>query len=132
MPGSNTPNLGLTVPTVGGDFGVWGGELNTDLAILDALGVTPDIPTSANITVAPTQPITIVYATGGGGGITVTLPSAAANAGRTIVVKKMDATAGAITIAAASGAVEITSILNQGQAVWYHSDGTKWNAVGAF
>lgn len=35
-----TPNLGLTQPTVGGSFNIWGGELNNDLAIID--GLFPD------------------------------------------------------------------------------------------
>lgn len=38
MPGTPTPILGLTVPTVGGDNNLWGGYLNTDLAIIDTLG----------------------------------------------------------------------------------------------
>ena len=33
---TTTPNKGLTLPNVNGDFGVWGGELNGDLSILDA------------------------------------------------------------------------------------------------
>jgi hypothetical protein len=132
VPGSPTPNLGLTVPTVGGDFGAWGTELNTDLAILDNLGLVPSSAVSANSTLVLTLPITIVYVTTGGGGVTQTLPSAAANTGRIAILKKVDAGAGPLNVTSVSGAVEITSILNQGQAVWYHSDGTKWNAVGAF
>ena len=35
MPNSPTPNMGLTPPTVSGDFNEWGGELNNDLSIVD-------------------------------------------------------------------------------------------------
>lgn len=34
---TTTPNLGLTVPLVGGDADIWGGELNTDLGLIDAI-----------------------------------------------------------------------------------------------
>lgn len=36
MPQPNTPNMGLTPPTVGGDSGTWGTETNSNWSLIDA------------------------------------------------------------------------------------------------
>lgn len=50
---------GLTVPTVGGDTGIWGGELNTTIAALDAIlgqGLTINSSTAGtNVTLSSSQ-----------------------------------------------------------------------------
>jgi len=51
MPGTPTPILGLTVPTVGGDNNTWGTELNGNLSILDLLGAAGVFPVSSAFTV---------------------------------------------------------------------------------
>src|ERR1700733_6512326 len=46
-----TPAKGLTQPQVGGDNNAWGGELNTDLSLIDsALGGTVSISISGTTT----------------------------------------------------------------------------------
>jgi hypothetical protein len=55
---TSTPNKGLTLPIVNSDFGIWGGELNNDLAILDnALGgvATINVAGNSNVTATAAQ-----------------------------------------------------------------------------
>jgi UDP-3-O-acyl-N-acetylglucosamine deacetylase len=79
-----------------------------------------------------TQP-TVVEATGGGGGITLTLPPAASNQGRRFSIKKVDAAAGVVTVDA-NGAelidADLTYVLsNEDQYVVIVSNGTNWSIV---
>ena len=107
MPNTPTPILGLTVPTVGGDNGSWGTELNLDLATLDFLGAISIVNTAINYAaVVGVCPETLVRVTTGAGTITVTLPApSASNAGRIWTVKKVDSGAGSISIVASGGAL---------------------------
>ena len=75
-------------------------------------------------------------ATGGGAGITGTLPAvSAANLGKTYCVKKIDVGAGAVTVARAGadlidGAVNVV-LAAQWAYVWLRSDGvSNWDVVG--
>jgi hypothetical protein len=134
MPNAPTPNLGMIVPTVGGDFNNWGGELNADLAILDNLGVFSTFATAISV-VAPlgTFPETMIYGTGGVAGITVTIPAAASVPGKTVLVKKMDATAGRVNVQPIAGLIDgfaLYELVNQYQYVRLNSDGLNWNIVG--
>ncbi|HKQ43836.1 MAG TPA: hypothetical protein VJS47_00425 [Rhizomicrobium sp.] len=68
-----TANLGMTIPTVGADADTWGGELNTDLGLIDAFAgslmpqaevtlasaATTDIGSAASTAVAITGTTTI-------------------------------------------------------------------------
>lgn len=63
---------------------------------------------------------TVILATGGAGGITVTLPPAANTYGKTYAVKKVDAGAGAVTVAAA-GADQIEGGANHALTAQYDS-----------
>lgn len=79
---------------------------------------------------------TYYRATGGGAGITGTLPAiSAANLGKTYCVKKIDAGAGVITVARAGadlidGAAN-TVVAAQWDYVWLRSDGvSNWDVVG--
>jgi hypothetical protein len=134
MPNAPTPNLGLTVPTVGGDFNMWGGELNTDLAILDGLGSAAIFSPSINFPVQfGTFPETFVMAASGALGITVTLPPAATVPGRIVTVKKVDAVFANVTVAPIAGTIDgnATYLLgNQYQYVRVLSDGSNWKIVG--
>src|SRR6267378_1141341 len=104
MPGSSTPNLGLVVPTVGGDVNAWGGELNSDLAILDGLGAFTVYQTAIGILVAFTVfPEVIVLATGGASGIAVQLPACATWRNKVGLVKKVDAAVGIVTVSCIAG-----------------------------
>jgi Chaperone of endosialidase len=55
--GTPTPNKGFTLPTVGGDFNTWGGELNGNFSILDNnLGGAVNVPvTGTSVTLTSTQ-----------------------------------------------------------------------------
>lgn len=70
----------------------------------------------------------------GGAGVTITLPPAAASAGLRYEIKKVDAAAGAVTVAA--NAAELiddfnTYILsNKNQFLIINCDGSKWHIVG--
>jgi hypothetical protein len=106
MPGTPTPNLGLAVPTVGGDLDVWGGELNNDLAILDALGALGIINIATNTpAVLGIFPETVIRVTTGASNITFTLLPAAQCAGRIWTIKKVDAGVGIVTIVTADGSL---------------------------
>jgi hypothetical protein len=134
MPGTPTPNLGLTVPSVGGDYNSWGTELNGDLAILDALGIAQWYSPTVNFTVPFVAfPEVVVYATTGAGGITISLPAPSTWKGKIVVVKKMDATLGVATVTPAAGQIDGNGsyfLTNQYQYVRLHSDGTNANIIG--
>lgn len=132
MPGSPTPHLGLTVPTVGGDVDSWGGELNTDLAIIDNLGIAAVLTTSVSLAPTLTQPVTWVFSTAGISGITVTLPIAGSNTGREMRVVMVDVGPGVITVNSAGGTImgaTSDQLSNQNQVARYGSDGTTWRYV---
>ena len=118
MPGTPTPNLGLTVPTVGGDSDAWGTELNGDLAIIDNLGAATVISQSASFNaVASVFPEVIYRVTTGAATITCTLPSPSACTGRIFTIKKIDAGVGQVSIV---GSID-------GQSSWVRA--TQWSYV---
>lgn len=132
MPNSPTPILGLSVPTVGGDSGIWGTELNTDLAILDFLGALAILSTAVNLTVPlSTAPETVILATAGAGGITITLPTPASCTGKVFTVKKVDSAIGAVTIQ--GGTIDGNSSYirsNQYSYARLLSDGVNYDVIG--
>ena len=68
-----TTNLAMTLPTVGGSTNAWGGILNTDLDIIDAVFNTAGNGTSVGLNIGSGKTLTIagtLTATG-----TVTLPA---------------------------------------------------------
>jgi|GEM_PF-7131865 len=87
---------------------------------------------NANANVAATAEV--LEGTGGSGGITLTLPSAAANTGKFFYAMKVDSGAGAVTLVDAAGALfngDNSYVLeNQWQAVKLQSNGTRWNVIG--
>lgn len=88
---------------------------------------------SAGATIATGTTNTLVKATTGGGGITLVLPAAAANSGRRITFKKVDAGAGVLTIDGASSET-IDGALTAALGVQYgfmtvQSDGSNWHIV---
>lgn len=134
MPNAPTPNLGLTVPTVGGDFNIWGNELNTDLFILDGLGASaPSTPSTSGPVVIGNVLETFVMATGGPVGITLTVPVPASFRGKLITIKKVDANFGLVTITPTAGTIDGNAsylLVNQYQYIRLYSDGTNWQIVG--
>jgi hypothetical protein len=106
MPGTPTPNLGLTVPTVGGDVGTWGAELNGNLAILDGLAAAQVNNISTNsVAAVGVCPLTIVRVTTGNLAIVYTLLPPAQCPGRIWTIKKVDAGTGNVTVVASGGAL---------------------------
>lgn len=91
------------------------------------------ITTSITETLASITAHTVVEATGGAGGITLTLPAAASNTGRRFAIKKVDAAAGSVTVDA-NGAELIDAdltyvITDEDQYVVIVSNGTNWSIV---
>ena len=84
-------------------------------------------PKSANSNLAVNQ--AYVPATGGAGGITLTLPTPVGADGCSIRIKKVDAAAGAITVATAAGNIDgsaTKTISTQNEGYEFVSDGTNW------
>lgn len=131
MPGTPTPNLGLTVPIVGGDSNQWGAFLNIDLQIIDQLGVTTSLAQGASFTaVAGIGPITVYRLTTGGANINVNLPPPSVCAGKTFMFKKVDAGVGsAIVIGAIDGQASYI-LANQFQFLVVTSNGTSFDVFG--
>jgi hypothetical protein len=76
---------------------------------------------SANATISVTD--SVILATAGAGGITLTLPSASANSGAFFLVVRIDTAAGAVTITGTG----LSYALNvAGDSVRVYSDGTNW------
>jgi hypothetical protein len=136
LPGAPTPNLGLTVPTVGGDTGIWGPEVNANWAILDGLGAYPPVVLAATGTIplaSPLPPITFVQASGGAAGIVLSIPAPSSFAGRLIGIKKVDATNGAVVLNPLSGMIDGAAnytLFNYGQYVLLYSDGSNLYIFG--
>jgi len=135
MPGTPTPTLGLTVPTVGGDVNAWGNELNGDLAIIDNLGDFPVLIVAASgVLVFSNVPETIILCYGGAAGIALNLPiGIPAGITRSFVLKKMDATPGVVLINALVGTIDNAAswgLFNQFQYVRVLWDGTNWDVIG--
>lgn len=132
MPGTPTPNLNLIVPQVGGDNNIWGGELNTDLGIIDGLAVTG---TSAQVAsfIAFANPINDTQTfrvTTGTGMIVATLPLVSACTGKIIIFKKVDAGVGSLVIS--NGTIDgqsSYSLSNQWQYVAIQSSGATWDVI---
>jgi hypothetical protein len=135
MPGTPTPILGLTVPTVGSDADVWGNELNTDLAIIDSLGTHGVSSSAVGRTLAyGISAIQLCFETAGAGGITDVLPTAVGHLGQGFLIKKVDSAAGAVTINTTSSqtidsAVAPYSLTNQNQYVLVVSDNANWQII---
>ena len=131
MPNPAAAPAWVPTPQVGGDFNQWGVELN---AILTALAVDNVVPVAVSTLLTfGTARRTVVPATGGIGGITVTLPNAAQGTGKVFVVKKIDAGVGVVTVASAGGNIDTATtylLTTQGQKVEVTSDGTNWQVTG--
>lgn len=98
-----------------------------------------DLPYTYNRAVAASGAVLssdqFLRATGGGAGITLTLPTAASMFRRTLIVKKIDAGAGAVTIDAA-GAETIDGALTRTLVAQYdfvviYSNGVSWDVIGS-
>jgi hypothetical protein len=112
----STPTLymGLPNPTPFGDFGTWANEIVTCNTGFDTLAVSVFISVSATGSLSVYNGRALIQATGGAGGITLTLPdvtnggSNTANEGRVYSIVKVDSAAGAITVDPFSGGQTIS------------------------
>jgi hypothetical protein len=127
--GASPINLNNIVP-VGGGGGGGGG------------GVSVNIQDSVQF-ISTTQAVgflsainTLILATAGGAGITLTLPSAVGVSGQTFRIKMIDTGAGGVTINTTGGQTidgALTNVLtNRNQIVQLESDNTNWRIVAAF
>lgn len=130
---STTTNMGLNKPTVGADSNVWGGETNANWDSVDALALIPF--SSPSTSGAPAYnnvcPLVKELCTGGGGGITRTLPTAVGHAGKEFFIKKIDSGAGPVSIATTSsqtidGVAAPYVLANQNQYIQVMSDNANW------
>jgi len=127
-----TPNLGLIQPIVGADNNTWGTAWNQNAATIDvAFGQAQaqrDTVVLFNATGVVAVPAANLYGicTAGAGGISLTLPSAAAaGIGRKLYFVKDDTAVGIVSII---GTVRGSpyQLINQDQWVEVESDGTNW------
>jgi hypothetical protein len=130
MPAIPTPNLGLTVPTVGADFGTWGSELNGNLAILDELGAAGVFNISANSAASlPIFPRTIIRVTTGGSTIVFSLLPPAQCPGRSWLIKMIDSTGGSVSIVGPIDGQTSYEIDNQFSYVEVMSNGATYDVI---
>lgn len=120
---TTTTNKGYTVPTVGGDFGTWGTELNGDLGIIDNnLGgvVSVNAAGNSNITASAAQAQNLVTILTGvlTGNIQYILP---ATGGMYII---QNSTTGAFTVTIASSGGGSTVVLPQATILTFVCDAT--------
>lgn len=134
MPGTPTPILGLVVPTVGGDTGAWGTEINGDLAILDSLGAANVYNVSSNFTaVTGVFPEVIIRCTTGPTNISVTLPTPGSCSGKIFFIKKIDSGLGNVVITPVSGTIDGNAnwvLVNQYSFVRIGSNGVTFDVLG--
>ena len=128
MPGTPTPNLNLTVPTVAGDPNTWGNEINNDLAIIDQLGVAGQSTQIANFTATPgIQPETFFRVTTGSGTITATLLPIL---NKIVTILKVDAGVGSVVIIGSIMGQASYMLSNEFQYVRLQYNGTTYDVVG--
>jgi hypothetical protein len=130
LPDPTTPNLGLDLPIVGGDSDTWGGSLNGNFEILDALGSAQVVNVNANYTaVANPFPITILRVTTGASNIQINLPAPATIPGKIFVVKKVDSGAGSVNIIGAIDGQSSYVRANQFSFVWLYCNGGSFDVI---
>ena len=122
--GSPTPNLGLTVPTIGGDAGpVFAQEINNDLLILDAAygGVnTLSVAGNSNVTATQAQSQNLVQQLTGTltGNITYFLPAV----GASYAIENATNGPFNLSVGCVGGANTLT--IPQGLSTWVWTDGS--------
>lgn len=99
--------------------------------LITAVGSMFAVPVSGNTTLDDDD--TVVLATGGGSGITLTLPAAASSAYKFYCIKKVDAGAGAVTVDGYSSET-IDGATNKALSAQYDGfiiicDGTEWHIL---
>lgn len=129
MPSGLTPNLGLTIPTVGGDNNQWGAELNTDLAIIDALGTSTSLPQGASfVATGSVTPETVYRVTTNGATVTVTLNASVI--GKILTFKQVDGGAGKVVIVGTIDGQGSYVLAQQYQYVRLQWNGTTYDVIG--
>jgi len=136
MPSGTTTIIGLTIPTVGGDANIWGTELNTNLNIIDLLGVGTVSNVSSNFSVTFNAAAEQFYrVTTGGLTVTGTLPDPALlPLGKLFTIKVLDV-GGSVNIQCVNPAVLIDGnvtwfLANQYNFVRLQAVGSAYDVVG--
>lgn len=96
---------------------------------LKTIGTFVNTVTNTGYTVLTTDPYSTIHVTTGASNQTVTLPSASANSGRTLQIKKIDSGAGQVVVTPAAGTIDGLStfpLAFQWQSVTVISDGSNW------
>lgn len=132
MPGTPTPILNLTVPTVGGDANTWGTEMNQNLATIDNLGAAAVIPVSMtpyNATVS-VFPELIFRCTTGATNMVFNLPPPGTCQGKIFTVKKIDSGVGAVRVIGSIDGQTEFDLINQYQYGRFYSNGSSFDVIG--
>jgi len=132
MPGQPTPNLGLTVPTVGSDINIWGNELNSDLEIIDTLAVAPAINISSSYNIVPVNAMEqVLQITTGSLALNIGLPLVATFNGKFVTIVKIDSGLGTATIVGLINGQTSWQLSNQWQYVRIYGNGASYVVVGS-
>lgn len=130
MADPTTPNVGFTLPAVGGDNNTWGQLTNTNWQLADALGGVQSTAQNASFTATPGVTAETVYrVTTGGVNISAAL---APVLNKIVTIKKVDAGAGQVVISAVAPIEGQASYIleNFGQYVRLQYNGTSYDIVG--
>jgi hypothetical protein len=131
MADPTTPNLGLTLPAIGADIGLWGAYWNNNAGIIDNLAVAPVVNINTNYNAAPGPfPETIIRVTTGVATVVVTLPNPASCPGKIFTVKKIDAGVGQVSIVGSIDGFTSFVRTTQYSYVRLYSNGTSFDVIG--
>lgn len=111
-----------------------GGLISTAVGVTGALTTAGRIRAVVNVAAAHPVVATddVVLADATGGAFPVTLPTAVGAAGRTVTVKKVDASVNAVTVASAGGTIDgavSIAMATQNEALTATSDGANWKVI---
>jgi hypothetical protein len=125
MQNTTVAQAGFTMAYTGGNVGVGTATPNSTFQVTGSQAVSV-LRTTASVTLDATHYIVLANATGGA--VTLTLPAAGTNAGRTYYIGKSDESTNTVTFSPALRLTETTTVASLNFAKKYKivSDGTDW------